>query len=173
MATRYFVPRCLLKRRSIKLTKLQLEQLAFAAPWKLIRSHAVTSRWLDDCKECIQSGWSKQRDCCSLADQPRMLVASKAAFLEKLFGGYWLALAFFMDLRLNATRRSINLSVYLVFDLEAGQISGWKSAWRWSGKWAFHHWLLLITCSKSPRKTHQIAQIRHFEPQKFCNEQKV
>ena len=26
-----------------------------------------------------------------------------------------------MDLRLNATRRSINLSVYLVFDLEAGQ----------------------------------------------------
>ena len=26
-----------------------------------------------------------------------------------------------MDLRLNATRRSINLSVYLVFDLEAGR----------------------------------------------------
>ena len=26
-----------------------------------------------------------------------------------------------MDLRLNATRRSINLSVYLVFELEAGR----------------------------------------------------
>ena len=26
-----------------------------------------------------------------------------------------------MDLRLNATRRSTNLSVYLVFDLEAGR----------------------------------------------------
>ena len=26
-----------------------------------------------------------------------------------------------MDLRLNATRRSISLSVYLVFDLKAGQ----------------------------------------------------
>ena len=26
-----------------------------------------------------------------------------------------------MDLQLNATRRSINLSVYLVFDLEAGR----------------------------------------------------
>ena len=27
-----------------------------------------------------------------------------------------------MDPRLNATRRNINLSVYLVFDLEAGQL---------------------------------------------------
>ena len=25
-------------------------------------SHAVTPRWLDDAKECIQSAWSKQRD---------------------------------------------------------------------------------------------------------------
>ena len=48
----------------------------------------------------------------------RMLVASKAAFLENYLGG---ALGFQMDLRLNATRRSINLSVYLVFDLEAGR----------------------------------------------------
>ena len=32
---------------------------------------------------------------------------------------------------------------------------------------------VLITGSKSQRKTHQIAQIRHFEPQKFCNEQTV
>jgi len=28
-------------------------------------------------------------------------------------------------------------------------------------------------CSNSQRKTHQLAQIRHFEPQKFCNEQIV
>ena len=34
---------------------------------------------------------------------------------------WWLALGFSMDLRLNTTRRSINLSVYLVFDLEAGR----------------------------------------------------
>ena len=33
---------------------------------------------------------------------------------------WWLALGFLMELRLNGTRRSINLSVYLVFDLEAG-----------------------------------------------------
>ena len=32
-----------------------------------------------------------------------------------------LALGFYMDLRLNAMRRSINLTVYFVFDLEAGQ----------------------------------------------------
>ena len=52
--------------------------------------------------------------------QRRMLVASKAAFLENY--KFWqLALGFLMDLQLNATRRSINLSVYLVFDLEAGQ----------------------------------------------------
>ena len=30
-----------------------------------------------------------------------------------------------MDLRLNATRRSLNLSVYLVFDLEAGRFKFW------------------------------------------------
>ena len=56
--------------------------------------------------------------CCSLVKQPRLLVASKAAFLENyLVVGTWIL----MDLRLNTTRRSINLSVYLVFDLEAGR----------------------------------------------------
>ena len=56
--------------------------------------------------------------CCSLANQPRMLVASKAAFLKNyLVVSTWIL----MDLRLNTTRRSINLSVYLVFDLEAGR----------------------------------------------------
>ena len=52
-------------------------------PWKLIHSHAVTSRLLDDAKEFIQSGWSKQRDCAQRTKSwPQMLVASKAAFLE-------------------------------------------------------------------------------------------
>ena len=50
----------------------------FVTFWKLIRSHAVTPRWLDDAKECIQLGWSKQRDSWSLAHE--MLVASKAVF---------------------------------------------------------------------------------------------
>ena len=71
---------CSLKRTSVKLTKLLVrclnaswksfyvnlhvafERLAFVASH---RSHAVTPRWLDDDKECIQSVWSKQRDCCS------------------------------------------------------------------------------------------------------------
>ena len=47
-----------------------------------------------------------------------MLVASKAAFLENYLAvSTWIS----MDLRLNTMRRSINLSVCLVFDLEAGQ----------------------------------------------------
>ena len=52
--------------------------------WKFIRSHAVTPHWLGNAKECIQSGWSKQRDCYSWQtnSQPRMLVASKAAVLK-------------------------------------------------------------------------------------------
>ena len=47
---------------------LPFEQL-FVTFWKLIRSHAVTPRWLDDAKEFIQPGWSKQRDSCSLAHE--------------------------------------------------------------------------------------------------------
>ena len=43
--------------------------------------------------------------------QPRMLVTSKAAFLEN-----YLAVSTWI-----ATRKSINVSVYLVFDLEAGR----------------------------------------------------
>ena len=41
----------------------------FVTVSKLIRSHAVTPRWLDDAKEFIQSVWSKQRDSCSLAHE--------------------------------------------------------------------------------------------------------
>ena len=54
------------------------------------------------------------------------------------------------------------------FERRAILISGWKSTWRWSGrKWAFHPCLFLRTCSNSQRKTHQIAQIHHFQPQKW------
>ena len=52
--------------------------LPFVTFWKLICSHAVTPRWLDDAKECIQSAWSKQRDCCSIG----LLVTLKEAFLK-------------------------------------------------------------------------------------------
>ena len=76
MTKTYFVPRYLLKRLSVKLTKL-LENRCFTVRTTcvcgilkaLICSHGVTPRWLDDAKECIQSGWSKQRDCCSLAQK--------------------------------------------------------------------------------------------------------
>ena len=57
--------------------------------WKLIRSHSVTPRWLDDAKEFIQSGWSKQRNSCFLAHE---ILATDAGRFEsrisrKLFGG--------------------------------------------------------------------------------------
>ena len=60
---------------------------------------------------------------------PRMLVASKATILEKFFGGYHLE--FNRILHWMPRGRSINLSVYLVFDLETGRFkltvnSRWK-----------------------------------------------
>ena len=156
---------------------------------KLICCHAVAPRWLDDAKECIQSGWSRQRDCWSLAHE-------RAAFLEN-----YLAVS---TLILNGSSIECHKKKHQTFSLSGVrfgnreiQISGWRSAWRWSGReWAFDPWLLncivlycialhcialycivlycivlfLITCSNSQRKTHQIAQIRPFEPQKWCNE---
>ena len=161
---------CSLKRTSVKLTKLLVrclnaswksfyvnlhvafERLAFVASH---RSHAVTPRWLDDDKECIQSVWSKQRDCCSyLAHE--MLVASKAVFLEN-----YLAVSTWI---LNGSSIECHEKKHQPFSLSgvrfgsrAIQISGWNSAWRW----AIENWLL-ITCSKSQCKTNQIAQIHHF-----------
>ena len=71
-----------------------------------------------------------------------------------------------MDLRLNAMRRSINLSVYFVFDLEAGQFKFLGENLLGAGmvKRELSTRLPPITCSNSERKTHQIAQICHFEP---------
>ena len=73
------------------------------APWKSVtcrsndffdilkahRSHTVTPRWLDDAKEFIQSGWSKQRDFCSLAHEIPAAVSGRfeSRISRKLFGG--------------------------------------------------------------------------------------
>ena len=83
----------------------------FVTFWKLIYSHAVTPRWLDDGREFIQSGWSKQRDSCSLAHeiQDRGCWSLWKPYFSKII--WWLALGFSMDLLLNASRRNINLSV--------------------------------------------------------------
>ena len=61
----------------------------FVTFWKLIRSHAVTPRWLDDAKEFIQSGCSKQLDSCSLAHEIPTAVAGhfESRISWKLFGG--------------------------------------------------------------------------------------
>ena len=117
-----------MKHPSVKLTKLLVVlvrclnvpwksfyvNLPFVTFWKLIWSHAFTPRWLDDAKECIQSGWSKQRDCCSFTHE---IPSADAGRFSKII--WRLALGFSTDLWLNATRRSINLSVYLLFDLKA------------------------------------------------------
>ena len=102
--------------------------------------------------------------------QSRMLVASKAAFLENYLA--------FSTWILNGSSIECHEKKHQPFSLSgvrfgsrAIQISGWKSAWHWRGwKYAFHPWILII-CSKSQCKTHQITQIHHFEPQKFCNKQ--
>ena len=139
--------------------KIFLRLSVWTTPWKLIRSHAVTPRWLDDAKECIQSGWSNQRDCPQRTKSwPRMLVTSKAAFLENylavitwIFNG--------SSIEYHKKKHSPFSLSGIRFGSRAIQISGWKSACRWSArKWAFHTCLLLIICSKSQRKTHQIPQ---------------
>ena len=109
---------------------LPFERL-FVTFWKLLCSHAITLRCLDDAKEFNQSGWSKQRDCCSLADQPRMLVASKATFLENylvvstcIFHG--------SSIECHEKKHQPFCLFGVRFGSQAIQISGWKSAWRWS-----------------------------------------
>ena len=87
-------------------------RMTCVAPWKLIRSHAVAPCWLDDDKECIRSGWRKQ------CDSPQHTKVWKLHFSKIIWR---LALGFSMHLWSNATGKSINLSVCLVFDLEAGR----------------------------------------------------
>jgi len=112
------------------------------------------------------SAWSKQRNYLNLGTQNH---GCSCWPLRKLHFSkiIWrLALGFKMNLQLNATRRSINDSVYLVSDLEAG---GFKFLER--SKMSFPPFLQRVVTVK--RKIHQIAQIRHFEPKTFCNEQTV
>ena len=166
MTTRYFVPRtlfwCPLKRPSVKLTKL-LVTLLLHADWMIL-------------KNASNQGGAKSVTVAPLLtkSRPRMLVASKAAFLENYFK-WRLALGFEMDLLLNATRRSIILLLYLAFDLESRRFKFLdKICWALGrSKMSFPPLTQFISCSKSQRKTHQITQMRHFELQKCCNEQTV
>ena len=58
--------------------------------WKLIRSHTVTPSWLGNAKECIQWGWSKQRDCCSFAHE---FPAVNAGRFENCISQFYLAVS--------------------------------------------------------------------------------
>ena len=108
--------------------------------------------------------------------RPLMLVAqSKAAFLKNYLAvSTWILNGSSIECH-EKKHQPVSLSGSR-FGSQAIQISGWKSAWLWSGrKWAFHLWLLITcrTCSKSQCKTHQIAQNHHFERPKLCKEQTV
>ena len=125
--------------------------------WKLIHSHTVTPCWLDDCKECIQSGWSKQAWLLLLGTRN----PSQGCWsLRKLHFStiIWrLALGFSMDLWLNATKRRINLSVYLVFDLEARRFKFLGQNLLSGRKWPFQPWLLEIFTTKLRSFTYVIS----------------
>ena len=89
----------------------------FVTFWKLICSLADTPHWLDDAKECIQSGWSKQRDCWSLTHE--MLVALKAVFLENyLTVSTWI----WNGSSIECHEKKHHPFIYLVFDLEARRL---------------------------------------------------
>ena len=122
MTTRYFVLRCLLKLRSVKLRKLlenrftsySLNDLRL---WHPESSSAVTLLLHAD--TMMLKNASNQGGANSVT-----VLSTRSWSLRKLHFSkiIWrLALGFSMDLRLNTMRRSINLSVCLVFDLEAGQ----------------------------------------------------
>jgi len=72
-----------------------LERLAFG------KAHPQ-SRCFSTLIGCIQSAWSKQRDCCSMhtKSRPRMLVAPKAVFLENyLEASTWILNGFSIECR--------------------------------------------------------------------------
>ena len=112
---------------------LPFERL-FVTFWKLIRSHAVSPCWLDDAKEFIQSGWSKQRDSYSLAHEipPADAVRIESRISRKLFVvSTWI---------LNGSSTECLEKKYQPFSFagvrfgsRVNQISGLKSAWHRSG----------------------------------------
>ena len=96
----------------------------------------------------------------------------KAAFLEK-------ALGFWMGSLIECYEKKqqpFSLSGGR-FGSRAIKISGWNlpgaGGVENAGKWALQLLTPSKTCSNSQRKSHQFAQIRHFEPQKFCCGQTV
>ena len=99
--------------------------------------------------------------------RPRMLAASKAVFLEN-----YLAVSTWILNRSSTEchEKKQLLSVYLVFDLEAGRFKFLSENLHRTEAVEKELSTLLITYSNSQRETHQIAQIRPFEQQKFCNE---
>ena len=101
--------------------------IPFVTSWKLFRSHAVTPCWLDDCKECIQSGWSKQRDCRSLAHE--IPAKDAAGFLKN-----YLPVSTWTFDESSIEWHEKKHQPFSLFDVRFGsrviQISGWKSAWR-------------------------------------------
>ena len=103
----------------------------FVTFWKLIHSHAVIPRWLDDAKEFIQSEWSKQRDSCSLAHE----IQDRGCWsLWKPYFSNYLAVSTWI---LNGSSIECLEKKYQPFSLAdvrfgslVNQISGLKSAWR-------------------------------------------
>ena len=79
----------------------------------------------------------------------------------------WASMKFLPDLGLNSTRRSINLLVFLVFNLEARRL-------KFLGEnllGVVENELSILGSMLYLVVTYQNAQICQFEPQKFCNEQ--
>ena len=109
--------------------------ILFMTFWKLIRSCTVTPRWLGNAKECIQSGWSKQRDSCSLANE---ISATDAGCFDSCISRNYLAVSTWI---LNGSSIECHEKKHQPFSLScvrfgsrAIQISGWKSAWHWRSR---------------------------------------
>ena len=122
---------CLLKRSSVKLTKLLVKCLK--APWKsfyhqltVYRATCIYCLWHSESSSAVMlllhADWvmlkntSNNGRANSMTRNPcRRAVRFENCISQKII--WWLGLGFSMDLLLNAMTRSINFSVYLVFDL--------------------------------------------------------
>ena len=127
MTTSYFVPRCLLKRCSVKVTKvLENSFTSYSSNdlrlWHPESSSAVTlllhADWIM-LKNASNQGGANSVTVLSARNPGCGCWSLRKLHFSKII--WRLALGFSMDLQLNATRRSINLSVCLVFDLEVGR----------------------------------------------------
>jgi len=123
---------------------------------------------LDDAKEYIQSAWSKRRDYLPFGtrkSRPADVGRSKAAFLENYLAvSTWILDGSSIECHKKKRQR---------FSLSGVRFgSGFKFLERSKMSFPplipFHN----VLCKQSTQ-THQIAQIHHLEPQKFCYEQNV